>query len=180
MSQWASTRLTPRWFVAKPGALTPTSAGSTRGRPSLTQWEESPKMELNCWWQRLLSVATSPAWSATSWATVLPPTLQVRVFLWCVHLVDLFWTELLYKYNKKLLTWSHNTNRLFISPQIKEHILAHYFGFTAHNFTVSVHCFSFKLNVSKKKASVGFLPNNKRQEHKLWEHIGCFGSLRAR
>lgn len=78
-SQWASTCLTPHWFAARPGGQTPTSAGSMREWLSPTLWDTSPKMEQHCMWLRLHSVAISPAWSATSWATVLLPTQQVRV-----------------------------------------------------------------------------------------------------
>lgn len=76
-SQWASTYLIPRWFVARPGGQSPTSAGSTREWLWTTRWEESLTMGQRCTWPRSRSVATSPARSATSWATVLPPTQQV-------------------------------------------------------------------------------------------------------
>lgn len=77
-SQWASTYLIPRCFVARPGEQTPTSLGSMRELLSTTQWEESPKMERRCTWPRCPSAATLPARSAISWATVLPPTQQVQ------------------------------------------------------------------------------------------------------
>lgn len=89
-SQWASTYLIPRWFVAKPGGQTPTSAGSMRESLSTTRWEESPTMEQRCTWPRCPSVATSPARSATSWATDLLPTQQVleTTSLWRLLLLD--------------------------------------------------------------------------------------------
>lgn len=82
-SQWASTCLIPRWFVARPGGQTPTSPGSMRELLSTTQWEESPKMERHCTWPRCLSAATLLARSATSWATVLLPTQQVQTNVCC-------------------------------------------------------------------------------------------------
>lgn len=73
----ASTYLTPCWFAMRPGGRTPVSAGSMRESPSPRRWEESPKMERHCLSPWLPFVVTSPAWSATIWATVLQPTLQV-------------------------------------------------------------------------------------------------------
>lgn len=89
-SQWASTYLIPRWFVARPGGQNPASAGSTRESLSTARWEESPTTEQRCTWPRCRSAATSPARSATSWATVLPPTQQVlkMTSLWRLSLLD--------------------------------------------------------------------------------------------
>ena len=98
-SQSASTCLTPRWFAASPGGRTPTSAGFTSRSPSLTPWGRSPRTERLWLWPRLPSAATSPARSATNWATAPPHTLQVQadtILFLCSSCIILFseWLEI--------------------------------------------------------------------------------------